>query len=1433
MMKRIGKRLGIVWLISLGVQVSMLYSQKVTVGAGSYTTTFPGTDVAGRNGFPSGSPLVVDALKNKPIPSNDWWSAKLKSAHCDNLFNYPLTMKTVATGLVVSYIPWGVISDIQPIVVGVKDLNVSSALVSDYSDWTVAMEWKQVDHRFQVRSGMGMPMVYFQKDAADSAKITVNSGTVTVAGPNLIVENAYNGADFIVYAPSGSVWQKRGTSYFSGLGGKNYWSMLMLPHNTTQLKNAADSFQRYAFVEPVQTESSWSFNEKSSTVHTVFTTKVVVHEGTDSTALSGLLPHHWSHLTGVQPKFTGHSYTTVRGALKLIGSNRFEVELPFKGILPTLPYVDFYSKGFDPTALTQKIEELQYEGLSTWTDSYNEGQVMNRLIQTARVAHEMGNDEAVTAIVKTIKTRLEDWLSYASGEVAFLFYYNKTWTSMLGYPAGHGQDNNLNDHHFHWGYFIHAAAFMEEFEPGWSKQFGDMIGLLIRDAASPNRQDALFPYLRNFNPYGGHCWANGFATFPQGNDQESTSESMQFNSSLIHWGMVTGNTAIRDLGIYLYTTEQSAIEEYWFDTKQRNFQKTQPYALVSRVWGNSYDNGTFWTNDIAASYGIELYPIHGGSLYLAHDSSYVKRLWTEMAKNTGILSNQANDNLWHDVYWKYLAFIDPAKALQLYNSFPNRNLKFGISDAQTYHWLHALNALGRVNSSITSNHPLAAVFTKNGKQIYVGKNYSRDTLKVTFSDGYVLSIPPKKLVTSLDLMETVSIRTPFKQYYKQSSVPLRMDTMVTTPDSIVWYNNGKRISVSDGGEYGIVTAKLNAGKYQFYAVVYVLGKVKQSNVLTVYVGEQLPYENKWNPIPGKLESGRFDQFEGGAGQGFCYVDIGFENLGNARKLESVDVSADSKEGLILTWIEPGEWCEYSVDVAEDGLYTCVIRYSNGNSGAKGKLVIIQDGNEVGSKMQFSSTGKWENFSTTEILQIPLRKGKRRLRLSFVDGGMNISSLTFTKTAEWKLKLPVADAGGNKSISKFRDTLTVSAARSVPGALGYLQFQWIQLYGPTVLSMGNANSSALTVSGLQEGVYKLGLKVFDSVYSDISSCFIYVGDGGNLEPEISLVQPIFNQRYFENQRIPFAVSVADPDGRVARVVYWIGGDSISTSLPPFSLFRSLTAGKYWVFAEVTDDSNATVRSDTINFEVVSIAGDWKLLPQKASMAVGPDKNTLTWWSNSDADINTRSCLFDDVYRLEKSGQFFNVLGSQTWLEGWQNSGKEGCGLPKSPHDGQGTGTWYVDSLTSELVVVGTGSYLGLPKVTNQGELGNGATEPGMRRYQMELEQDVLVTGINFGTGYWQFKFVRASASNGVLPTERSAGWKLYPNPVTGDWVTLHITGASHSMGIIRNVAVVSPTGQCVYLGTSSHLDVTSIANGMYYVRIETDLNTQTQVLWINR
>ena len=92
-------------------------SQMVTVGSGSYTTQFPGTDNAGRNGYPSGSPQVSGSALSQPIPTNDWWSYLLKENHVSNLFNYPLTMKTKTSGLVMTYIPFGVIGDQESILV--------------------------------------------------------------------------------------------------------------------------------------------------------------------------------------------------------------------------------------------------------------------------------------------------------------------------------------------------------------------------------------------------------------------------------------------------------------------------------------------------------------------------------------------------------------------------------------------------------------------------------------------------------------------------------------------------------------------------------------------------------------------------------------------------------------------------------------------------------------------------------------------------------------------------------------------------------------------------------------------------------------------------------------------------------------------------------------------------------------------------------------------------------------------------------------------------------------------------------------------------------------------------------------------------------------------------------------------------------------------
>jgi endo-1,3(4)-beta-glucanase len=148
-----------------------LAAQVVQVGAGSYTKTFPGVDVAGRNGFPSGSPQLSGNAADKPVPTNDWWSALIKNNHASNLFNYPLSMRTLPGGLDVGHVvppsgPGGStqpLSDLSPIIVGVSGLNANRVTVSDHTDWTVTMAWTSGEHAFNATSGIGMPFLYFTK----------------------------------------------------------------------------------------------------------------------------------------------------------------------------------------------------------------------------------------------------------------------------------------------------------------------------------------------------------------------------------------------------------------------------------------------------------------------------------------------------------------------------------------------------------------------------------------------------------------------------------------------------------------------------------------------------------------------------------------------------------------------------------------------------------------------------------------------------------------------------------------------------------------------------------------------------------------------------------------------------------------------------------------------------------------------------------------------------------------------------------------------------------------------------------------------------------------------------------------------------------------------------------------------------------------------
>jgi endoglucanase Acf2 len=271
-----------------------------------------------------------------------------------------------------------------------------------------------------------------------------------------------------------------------------------------------------------------------------------------------------------------------------------------------------------------------------------------------------------------------------------------------------------------------------------------MVQLLIRDIASGERADPLFPFLRNFDPYAGHSWASGHAKFGDGNNHESSSEAMNAWSGLVLWGEATGERKTRDLGIFLYTTEMAAINEYWFDVHGETFPKEYTPSVVTMVWGGKGANATWFSARPEHIHGINWLPIQGGSLYLGHYPAYVQKNYAALVKEKG--GTKWDD--WSDTIWMYRALVDADDALQQFEERKDTaTFDSGNSKAHVCYWIATLKELGQVNPSVTADSPLFAVFRKGNKQSYVAYNMSDMPRTITFSDGFQLKAAPRKFAT--------------------------------------------------------------------------------------------------------------------------------------------------------------------------------------------------------------------------------------------------------------------------------------------------------------------------------------------------------------------------------------------------------------------------------------------------------------------------------------------------------------------------------------------------------------------------------------------------------------------------------------------------------------------------------------------------------------
>jgi endoglucanase Acf2 len=758
-------------------------------GVGCYSTILPAGEksvtfwpAVDNPGYSPATPKIT-ANYSGPLQTNDWWSSLIwdwnqgaaaappREPHSQIMHPHPFSMQARPDGLRMSYTqeiqagtntaPTGAVTGYanfllpgpgaEHLKVTVDGLNAPNTRVDNYSDWAVTAYWEDGADTLSATFGHGLPYVFFEKTGgAYIIKLVATPANVVNEGEVFAFTATNNfGSRYALFAPAGSTWTQDGLNIIlNAPAGANYLAVAALPNSDS---NTLELFRQHAYNFVTDTRLDYSVDDTTQQVTTNFQITTEAKEsGGDLSPLPlmALYRHQWLHLADPAPTFTGLSYTTSRGTMLLYAADSFSTEMQFGGVLSALPDVAIENlDGYSDAQLRDYIHDMydpsdNYDYTTDPRETYWEGKNFNRLAQLAHLAHQQGMITERDSFLNYLKRTMEDWFD---GQAPYVFYLDNNWNVLQGYPSGFGADSQINDHNFHWGYYVMAAATIAQYDPAWAVNYEGSIELLVRDAANWERTDGRFPYLRHFDAYAGHSWAAGHQAFGAGNNQESSSEAMNFAAGMILWGETMGNDAMRDAGIFMYTTEQQAVEQYWFDVDEEVFPPQYPFETVGILWGHGIAYATWWTANPEEIHGINFLPLTGGALYLGHRPDYVVRNLNALYTAPGA------EGHWHDLLWQYEALADPASALARWANEPNYVAdgaqELGETTAHTYQWIHTFNAVGQVDPTITADISTYAVFRHpvTGNLTCTAYNATGTPRWVTFSNGALLYLAPRTL----------------------------------------------------------------------------------------------------------------------------------------------------------------------------------------------------------------------------------------------------------------------------------------------------------------------------------------------------------------------------------------------------------------------------------------------------------------------------------------------------------------------------------------------------------------------------------------------------------------------------------------------------------------------------------------------------------------
>ncbi|KAJ2852293.1 hypothetical protein IWW36_000436 [Coemansia brasiliensis] len=648
-----------------------------------------GSNRAGANSYKINYELLSEALAQaRPIPTNAWWQNLALENGDQPVVTAPYMIKCLHDSMVIC----------MPTVLGESKF-VASVWHDDWKVHLPGCHRQVVDYdELSVTVGYSGPTqatVPLVKGAAFATIImesplelklsTVHAITNVDVSLGATLVRLNNDMSWLIVCENGELLQQSGTSELSSIRNVQGAVRLALVAN----QRAASAM--LSAKEAVPMGGSVSINVENEDA-AEFTINWKVRGSGDP--LLCALPHHQRSLLDASWEDAVGGFWTYKGQMQVVRGCqwRWREYIEPLGFAGSTPLTSEHKEKLQEL-VSMDVQSLPQDTANLPPDPYFFGKALARAARIALIADEVGDGYSRDLALG----RAIEWFTpWIDGTNPNPLVYDTEWRGIvskagLNDPYADFGQGRYNDHHFHYGYFIYAAAVIAKLNPQWIAEHQDSIDLLVRDYCNLNSSDSSFPLLRCFDMYEGSSWAAGLFPFADSRNQESTSEAINAYYGAYLYAQVTNRLDIARVIRGMLQLEARAARTYWHLDDLASDLYPDVYAcdkaIVGILWSSKIDYATFFGANPEFIYGIQFLPYTPASSLLIK-SRWIDKIWPRYLQ---AVADESQTESWREIIDLTYGVVDKNKTLERISNITNHD--DGNSASNSYYWVATCSSL--------------------------------------------------------------------------------------------------------------------------------------------------------------------------------------------------------------------------------------------------------------------------------------------------------------------------------------------------------------------------------------------------------------------------------------------------------------------------------------------------------------------------------------------------------------------------------------------------------------------------------------------------------------------------------------------------------------------------------------------------------------------